>query len=91
MLQKSNLGVPTATSHLTIVSKVRPLGEVCADPGVVQGCVWLRTKPELTQLGPLADFSLGWVGEELESNVETELKRRGGVYAVRLWVFSGPF
>lgn len=62
MTLESDRGVPTSTSHLTLVSRVWPLGE---GPG---GCsdlrVWQRAGPELTLLGPPAEFQPGAGGGE---------------------------
>ena len=77
-MDAAEVGLRGAHTNFTPNDSVKSeaLGEGRGGPGVVQGCFWLKTRPELIHLGPPADFSLGWVGEEPESNVETQLKRR---------------
>lgn len=68
---ESDRGVPTSTSHLTLVSRVWPLGEGRADPGVVGTCASGREQGPSSPCWALPlTFSLWWAEEERESSVE---------------------
>lgn len=77
MQLESDLLVPTSTSHLTLASRVWPLGEGRANSGVVRTCESGRERgPSSPRWAFLLNFSLGWEEEERESSLKDG--REGG-------------